>query len=276
MLLLPSQFFLGLDCLHYIILEIKDSLSTPMLFILQSLRFLLLGVNCFEICRVFSLLILIFVSGLRILANIMSNLKKRTGRCPSSVQIQRLLEVHIKTQLAYKPVAPFQELGTLSLMTEGLLIFIFSNFGTVKFFKLLPLVVYIFFPCVSITVAFDVNLTLPFAHKLKERSEELLNIWSWWGWKGGKRLVKKLRATRPFVLYAGVKQTKLFGLTKEVKLDFYSQGAEHTINLLLSVPDSAIQKVAHLAWFFLQNKYIYINLYKLNALFCPFQTCLHN
>ncbi|XP_035716513.1 uncharacterized protein LOC118439370 [Folsomia candida] len=65
-LVLPSEFFMKFDCFYFIIRDLDETynLSLPTMVISNLLRFVLLIVNVFEICRALSLVILCFVTAL--------------------------------------------------------------------------------------------------------------------------------------------------------------------------------------------------------------------
>ncbi|OXA54511.1 hypothetical protein Fcan01_10790, partial [Folsomia candida] len=184
-LVLASNMLMHLDPLYPVVTDISSflRLTFPAMMVLHVLRFIIVVINVFEICSIFSFVILFFLSGLHVMDKILSILVEQSKRIVLSRQkgdnmnkIEYLLRTHVHLQLAYKPIARYQELGTIALMLVGLLVFIFSNFATLRFYKLLPFMVFAFYPSVSAVVGVIVNLTLPYTHKLYEDSMEILRL----------------------------------------------------------------------------------------------------
>ncbi|OXA40335.1 hypothetical protein Fcan01_24907 [Folsomia candida] len=139
-------------------------------------------------------------------------------------------------------LAPFQELGTFFLILMGLVVFVVSNFVTVKLYDSMPFPVYTFFLSVSVVVAIIVNLTLLLAHGLLDVSTEIKQRWgaSMVG-EGNKLELKcgrrRLKGMRPYCMWAGFGGSKMFRLNKETKVQYFEQVISGTVNLLLSTSE---------------------------------------
>lgn len=232
---------LNLDCIYILVHAIgeKFDLLPGQVFVLHLIRFCILTINGTEICLTFMFVILIFISGLLLLREIFTNFLNRV-KCPAGNAndlVESLTFTHIQVQLAIKSFACYQELGVLALMTVGLLVFIFSNFATVRFFGVVPFVVFVFFPSVSFLVALIVNFTLPLTHKQYEDSIELLrrSAGALSPMGRGKYLRRKIRAVRPHRLSVGVNGSNMFCLNRETKVEYFQNAIYYTITLLLSV-----------------------------------------
>ncbi|OXA43219.1 Gamma-aminobutyric acid receptor subunit epsilon [Folsomia candida] len=148
-LVVASNLFLGVDSLHTFLTDIATflRLSFPAVVVLSALRAVIVIINVFEICSLFSFVILLFLSWLKIMDTILSILLDQSRRIFLSPKnnlgkIMYLVNTHIHLQLAYQAVARYQELGTIALMFVGLVVFISSNFATLRFYKFLPFVMF--------------------------------------------------------------------------------------------------------------------------------------
>lgn len=140
---------LSLDCVYVLVHAIgaKFDLLHSQVFLLHLIRFCILTINAIEICLTFMFVILTFISVLLLMRNIFTNWLNRVKLNAGNEElIETINFTHIQLQLAVKSFARYQELGTLALMTVGLLVFIFANFATVRFFGVVPFVVFLFFP----------------------------------------------------------------------------------------------------------------------------------
>lgn len=138
-----------MDSLHTFLTDIATflRLSFPAVVVLSALRAVIVIINVFEICSLFSFVILLFLSWLKIMDTILSILLDQSRRIFLSPKnnlgkIMYLVNTHIHLQLAYQAVARYQELGTIALMFVGLVVFISSNFATLRFYKFLPFVMF--------------------------------------------------------------------------------------------------------------------------------------
>ncbi|OXA53854.1 hypothetical protein Fcan01_10792 [Folsomia candida] len=251
-----SDMLMSWDSMYLVVTDISSvlNLTFPAMMALHVLRYVVVIMNVFEICSIFSFLILLFLSGLRVMNNILSTLllqSKGIGLSRQKIdhvdRIHCLLRTHIHLQLAYKPIARYQELGTIALMLVGLFAFVFSNFATLRFYKLLPFMVFVFNPSVSAVVAAIVNLTWPLTHKLFDDSREVLRLQGRGyalGLRGEVRLLRrKIRSVRAHRLYAGMGGNNLFCLNKETKVQYFECVIDYTITLLLSVPNTVVWKI---------------------------------
>ncbi|OXA40148.1 hypothetical protein Fcan01_24892 [Folsomia candida] len=183
-------------------------LSEATMIVLNIVRFTLLMVNVFEVATILSLIILIFITFLIMLRSIFSTLLPPVRYFVSMPRINRGITEHLKVQLAMNAFAPFQELGTFFLILIGLVVFVVSNFVTIKLYDSMPFAVYAFFPSVSGMVAVVVNLTLPLAHGLLDVSTELKRRWGASMVGDGSKLDlkcgrRRLKGMRPFCMWAG-------------------------------------------------------------------------
>ncbi len=81
-LLLASNMLMHLDSLHPMVTDISSflRLTFPAMLALHVLRFILLAINIFETCSIFSLVILFFLSGLHAMDKILSTLVEQAKR----------------------------------------------------------------------------------------------------------------------------------------------------------------------------------------------------
>lgn len=239
-LLIISDMALSLDGVSTVVQDISTSykLPTPLLILLHIMRFYIMSCNSIQICSTFLFVVLSFISLLLMGKNIfmifikeavsLKNLNFQTSR-----KIEYLLHTHTSLQLAVKKFALFQELGTLSLMLLGLVIFVCANFVTLRFFGLLPFSVFFFFPSLAGLVAIIVNLTLPFTHEIYENSMEFGRILRASLDRDVKYYKRKIGSVWALRLYAGVNGNNVFCLNRETKVQYFENVINYTVNLLL-------------------------------------------
>lgn len=138
------------------------------LVILHCIRFSLLFIAAYEICRIICVICLMFVYMLITVGDIYSNLTTKIGIHLNLRTFKNLIFTYSSTYISNQVYAPFQELGTLVCISNGILIASIGNFVTVKAYDVLPLPVYFIFPAISGAILFFVNLTLPYGHGLHE------------------------------------------------------------------------------------------------------------
>ncbi|OXA56432.1 hypothetical protein Fcan01_08884 [Folsomia candida] len=243
--LVPSELFMQFDGFHYPLRDMNNTYKpSQVVFVtLYVLRVVILMINVFEMCRVMSLVILLFISVINLMKTIFSTLLHESERCFVSMgRVNGGITTHLQTQLAMNAFAPFQELGTFFLVLMGLVVFVVSNFVTIKLYDSMPFPVYAFFPSVSLVVAIIVSLTLPLAHGLLDASTDLKRRWgpSMVG-EGDKLELKcgrrRLKGMRPYCMWAGFGGSKMFRFNKETKVQYFEQVISGTITLLLSTSE---------------------------------------
>ncbi|OXA39623.1 hypothetical protein Fcan01_25738 [Folsomia candida] len=237
----PSQFFMQFDAYYFTLRDLNDifkfSQSTMLVFNLARLG--ILTITVFEIFRLLCLVILIFISALNMVRSIFAVLLHVSGqRFTSLARINAGITTQFKMQLAMKALAPFQELGTFFLILIGLVIFVVSNFVTIKLYDSLPFPVYAFFSSVSVVVALVINLTLPLAHGLLDSSTEIKRrLGASLMGEGNKRQIqcgrRRLNGMQLFCVWAGFGGNRMFRLNKETKVQYFEQVISATVNILL-------------------------------------------
>lgn len=135
--------------------------------------------------------------------------------------------------------APFQESCTFFIMGVGLFGLVFFVFITLKFYSLLPFLVYIYFPLVVVIICVIINLTLPFAQKITEKSVTLIQLWK--KHCKEKNLKRKLAAVRPLYFYAAINGLRFFTVSKEIKVKYFSKATEYTILMLITIPMHSLE-----------------------------------
>ncbi|OXA40344.1 hypothetical protein Fcan01_24908 [Folsomia candida] len=243
--IIPSELYMEFDAYYYPLRDMNCTyeLNQPALISLNVTRFILLTINAFEICRIMSLIILMFISVLNLMESILSTLMHDSGRClVSMARINGGTTTHLELQLAMNALAPFQELGTFFLILMGLVVFVVSNFVTVKLYDSMPFPVYSFFLSISVVVTKIVNLTLPLAHGLLDVSTELKRRWGALMVGEGNKLElkcgrRRIKGMKPFCLWAGFGGSKLFRLNKETKVQYFEQVFSATVTILLSTSE---------------------------------------
>ncbi|OXA40158.1 hypothetical protein Fcan01_24913 [Folsomia candida] len=230
--LIPSELYMHFDAFYYPLRDICKTYDCNLftMVVINLLRFTVLMINAFEITRLMSLVILLFISSLNLMKSIFSTLLHESDRCfVSMARINGGITTHVKAQLAMNAFAPFQELGTFFLILIGLVAFVVSNFVTIKLYGSMPLPAYSFFPSVSIVTAIIVNLTLPLAHGLLDVSMELKRRWGASMVSGGSKFKlkcgrRRLRGMRPHCWWAGFGGSKMFRFGEHAsKLRFFTE-----------------------------------------------------
>ncbi|OXA37313.1 hypothetical protein Fcan01_27917 [Folsomia candida] len=239
----PSEIVLGCDSPHYVIEDLRSTLdfNFPTYLILQLFRVYILIITSYEVCRCLSFLILYFVTALRLVGNIYNELVVRAKK--SRIRSELEIGEHIETQLAVKSLAASQELGTLGLLKIGIIVFVLSNFVTIRLYDSLPTPTYTFFPSAAVMVALIVNLLLPKTHNVIENSDEMIRNWrkscTTENGYDAKILRRMFRSLRPTALYAGLGESRIICLNKETKVQYFEKVFSLTVDMLLTIPDSA-------------------------------------
>lgn len=236
---------LSLDGLYYMVQDASNVFQLPfrVTIFLHTIRFLIRLIISVEISSIAAFVVLSFISFLLMVKHVLKILLQETKimtNCVTSkyigVRIEYLLRTHIRLQIAMKKFALFQELGTLALMLMGLLVFVFANFATLRFYRFLPFAVFTFFPSISAMVGLVVNLTLPYTHEIFENSIEFGRILRVSMGNGEVKYFKrKISSVRAVRWYAGINGNNIFCLNRETKVQYFQNVVNYTITLLLGV-----------------------------------------
>jgi hypothetical protein len=131
------------------------------------------------------------------------------------------------------------------LMGAGLVLSVVSNTVTIKLHSVVPKPFYFLFPGVSILIPFMINATLPSGINIHLKSKELLRVWNNhipYSRNNGvcdlnkSYLVRKLKALRFIMIYAGIEGHNFFSFSRELELNYYSTITGFTIDAILSLP----------------------------------------
>lgn len=252
-ILAPSSIILRQDVLYPIVVMIaaRLRLSRPTAILLHIIRSIMVAVNIAEICLSIVILILTFLVGLKVGNEVFAVLIENSNSRPAQSQVTLyLIKIYHLLQITIKNVAPFQEVGTLTLLGFGMMLSTFANYVTLRCYDLFPLPVYLFYPFISIIVGIVFYLVLPLTHSVTDDSVRLLrsfriglaakgNGGCAGKFKGCEARVKKymrrkIRSIQSLKLYAGIAGSKLFCMNKETKREWYEHGIDCTINLLIA------------------------------------------
>lgn len=238
-----SAVLTSFDSYFYIIQCLSDTYgyNLVVLSILHCIRFSLLSIAAYEICRLLCLISLMLVYMLITVGDIYSNLIGNIGLHLDLNTFKNLIFTYSATYISNKCYAPFQELGTLLGISYGIFIASIGNFVTVKAYDVLPLPIYFIFPAISGATLFFVNLTLPYGHGLHEMTVAFLKrCGTSAGIRGGivgKYMRCKLRGMRPLLFYSGFGGIRLFTYDRDQRMDYFEAVIGVTLTLLLGVPE---------------------------------------
>lgn len=132
-----------------------------------------------------------------------------------------------------------------TLLGCGFVIFIVSNVGTLKYYSMLPLPVYLINPFVSFLVFAITFVTLPFAVHLEETTRKFvwqrktqfrLQLREAWGNLEGEFMAKKFSCLRPVTFSCG----GFYPLHRGAETDFYMYVTLRTTDLLLTMENLGV------------------------------------
>lgn len=238
-----SAMIFSYDYYFYIVQRLSDTyrLNLVALSMLHCIRCLQLLISLYEISRIVCLTCLIYVDMLVMVGDIYSNLNLKIEEQMNLRDFKRLTTICTWSYISNKNFAQFQEFGGLVSIFVGMTICAVTNFATVKAYDVLPLPIYLVFPIMSLTNLVLVNVTLPYAHIIYERTREFLKNCTFSavrrGGIAGKYMRCKLRGMRPFVFYARFGSIKILKFTKEKRMEYFESVISITVTLLLSVPE---------------------------------------
>jgi hypothetical protein len=222
-LLIPATILLNLDPLYYLILNVpQEYLPFPVWLLVHAARCIILFIGCAEVCRLFPLLLFIFISALRMANKCLHNLIFLTSLKQGKL-LNPLINKHISLQLSIKLLAPFQENGSRFLIVAGILLSIMFNVATIKGFSVVPFYIYMFCLFVSLTIFCVCDLIFPFTYRVFEQSESFLRIGneimcgSLYFINNFKRKTNKkiLHSIKPIRLYVGFQGYIFFGCVNQ-------------------------------------------------------------
>lgn len=199
-----------------------------------------------EVCRLFPLVFVLYIIGLRMFHEYLDMLDKHWDvvnwldeRLTNSYLVS-LTECHVHLTF----IRRFQEFGTFVLMIIGLALGVIFFFATFKFYGLLPTPIYFFCPSVSIIVIVAIQLTIPSTINLHDRSTALIIKWKRQLGSTAKNrrfLKRKLASLRPTTLFVGVNGLNFFSLKRSIKSTYYNEILDHTITLLFLIPTELLE-----------------------------------
>jgi hypothetical protein len=220
-------------------------------WLVKIIRTVLLWTAGTETCRIFPLIFMMTLSGLRIDYNILSALIEAISKVNENRSI-RLNRARINYVMRMYNVLQtimrshkFTELISCFLLALGLFVSVLFNFATFRMYSILPIVFYVYFPSVSLVICIVIHLTMPKAIDIHELSLQLLRRLKTCGHNdivNLKYLRRKVRSLRPTAHHVGFNIVTFFYFKKSTRITFYAAILGYTIDLLFTVPQDVLSK----------------------------------
>lgn len=246
-----GAIFYELDPLHFLL---KDYYATSVSFsrplsaqsiIIFTLRVLCATVFCTETSKIFPFIITIFLCALRLCYRILNILLQLSNHAKN---LQSLLMVYNSYVTIFKWTSKFQEFVTSGLMGIGLILSILFNLAMTKGFSLMPFYFYWYILSGGIIILTVIHVLMFYPYKISDASVALVKTLTLTAvqyevkvWRMYYR--KKVRATWPIKIYAGVGNVRLFQLLRSTEIAFFATIIAHTINLFISIPSHVFDNI---------------------------------
>lgn len=245
-LLTCSAMIMSFDNYFYVVQSISVPLGLNCFSIstLHCIRFGMLLISTYEICRLNCLVCLIVVYFLIMVRDVCSILTSKIGGNINLGNFKELTSAYTSTFISSKYYTSFQELGTLVAIFLGMLLCAIANFVTVKGFNILPTPIYVVFPALSCNILVFVNAAMPHGNGVYIATAGFLKKCDFYaarkGGFAGKYMRCKLRGMRPFLFFTGFGNIKVFVYDKDVRMEYFDRVSSVTVTLLLGVPDFVV------------------------------------
>jgi len=229
--------FLNLDPFHFIYsdycpLKIQNYpwASTICLVV----RLILSYLCCSIFARMSSFTLVFVVVLIRLYNDLIAALRalhRRGGK------MTNILRAYNRLQIILRSEEEGLQLATFTCASTGLILSVVSNFGTIKLYNVVPLMVYTFFPVDSINALGMSSVCLPPTIQIHEESFKVIHelqtdVKAW----ERKVVRRRLKALLPLRIHGGVFNHRMFKVTKSFKGGYYYSIVNYTITMLLAVP----------------------------------------
>ncbi|OXA49846.1 hypothetical protein Fcan01_15841 [Folsomia candida] len=194
----------NLDPVYFLLKEVSDQNFVDVRLII-ALRYSFMVIVSAESCRLFPLIFLLFLSGMRLSGT-------------------------------------FQESVTLCLMGIGLVLSMLFNFAVVKGLGRIPLHLYWYIVSGTGMILAVIHILMLYTYRISDFSADLLSTWAVWSARlDGSYLKrryyrKKVRAMGVVEIAAGVGENRFYVLKRSTGVKYFAIIVTYTINLLLGVP----------------------------------------
>ena len=185
-----------------------------------------------------------------------------------STQLLSQMGIHEEINLAVGLFSSTQEIVSCCLLilflVNGSFWFYFAIIG----FSHMPFLLHSIFICAAVGSVTLIHIVCNYMYKLNESSKNILHFWKYLlivhddmckidrrneaflikvqrkiEYSTEKYLRRKLSCKKPIVLFAGIGNWRVLELNRAVKIDLYQAIVDHTINMLLCIPNSFFDNV---------------------------------
>lgn len=227
-----------LDPLYFIL---QDIIPTQLAnrFEIQITTIILRGILCFiisvESARLYALSFIILMITVRIAYQYFSKIDNQS--------IDDFINSSNRFQCLYNFASDAVETTVALAMFIGFIVNVFFNYLTLKGHDLFPMPLYLYFPTAALLIPYIIHHTLLPAIQIHERATASIEKYrvqisdpiSPNSWRR-KYLVKRIRAMRPFVIYGGLIDFRMYKIQRRTYIEFYFVIVDYTLNVLLSIP----------------------------------------
>ncbi|OXA49843.1 hypothetical protein Fcan01_15842 [Folsomia candida] len=231
-----------LDPLYFLLKEFYEVSENNFLEVrlLLAIRYCFIVIVCSESCRLFPLIFILFLSGLRLCYTNLKILSSLTTR-KEGVLIHKLLLLHKSTTILVRLAGKFQESVTLCLMGIGLVLSMLFNFAVVKGLGRIPLHLYWYIVSGTGMILIVIHILMLYPYRISDVSLDLLGTWVWSASLNESYLRrryyrKKVRAMGVVEIAGGIGENRFYVLKRSTEVKYFAIIVAYTINLLLGIP----------------------------------------
>jgi hypothetical protein len=204
-------------------------------------RVVLQGIAVLAICRLVALLLPSIAISAKAFQTIIQWLLCHSKQMTSLrlTEFSRLHLLYCRLTLIMRLSEPLNGTCILLLMIGGFVLWVGCSFIAVRMYSTLPMGIYAFVIGALIIVQVAANVLLPQAIQIFEDGKEVLEIWklklAYNRGFGIKLRSRKLKALRPFRIYATLGDYTVFYLQRSTLITYYDLCLTNSVNTLLTL-----------------------------------------
>lgn len=218
-----------------VLLYLSPTYGHTLIYVVLIIRLVYSLMIAFDIARIISGVVAIFLLAPDIivpavqLLEMFDPLKKR----------QRAVHYYLHFQIIIASLAKLISLFATLLLSMAFSIIVFCNYAAIKLHHRIPMPFYLFFPATAIIVPICVVKILPKGGYIFNATQKILRMWRRHvSVNGGgyvrKAVLREVKALRPCTFYAGLGDTKFFGIKKQTVLEFMGSVMDYTVDIVLA------------------------------------------
>lgn len=214
---------------------LRNLLPTNPIFI-NIFRILICAICIFEAFNVLAIIILLIITFILIIS-------KLVGDIDHIDTFDKLISNYRVIYITIQLLAPISSNVSSALMLLGLVVGVMFSFTSIALVKIIPFVLYPFFPGVSVLImylvivglSFGANIHMETEHVLGRASKMISDAIPSTDGKEMKIRMKTLRCMKSTCFHCGVGGFNFFSWTKSTQISYYKSYVDYTITALLSV-----------------------------------------